>query len=308
LTGLYCIIPGVIAAHRGHRTSRAANSNGTSRPRGLVREHGLTDSAAPGGRSNSGWLQQDADALCLANEHLNVRQLLAFQFAKYGEALGADPRDHRKFGTMRPLQIFDSEKARIRQSSGTGERQSSALPGLRCQPVLFKGRRFASNDVRQLCPQPLRSSRSILQLAAQPIGFPQSFSESLPVHRRLISQSTGAACDKVTRLPPTALAMQIYCITTQGSRHPRFCREGASLSHRPAGTLKMAQAIENWFFCDGRYRVHAIRPVGRRRGRIIEIEAVDTRERFHGPAHRLEKVMHTLCRSKDEAAVAPTGA
>jgi hypothetical protein len=70
----------------------------------------------------------------------------------------------------------------------------------------------------------------------------------------------------------------------------------------------MAQAIENWFICDGRYRVHAIRPVGRRRGRIIEIEAVDTRERFHGSAHRLEKLMHTLCRSKDEAAVAPTGA
>jgi hypothetical protein len=148
-----CIIPGVIAAHRGQRTSRAANSDGTSRPRGLGEEHGLTDSAAPGGRSNSGWSQQDADAFCLANEHLNVRQLLAFQFAKNGEALGPDPRNHRKFGSMRPLQIFDSEKARVRQSSGTGERQSSALPGLGCQPVLFKGRRFASNDVRQLCPQ-----------------------------------------------------------------------------------------------------------------------------------------------------------
>lgn len=66
----------------------------------------------------------------------------------------------------------------------------------------------------------------------------------------------------------------------------------------------MAQVIEDWFICDGRYRVHAIGPVGVRRGRIIEIEEVDTRERFHGPAHRLEKLMRTLCRFKDEAAVA----
>jgi hypothetical protein len=215
--------------------SRAANSDGTSRPRGLSEEHGLTDSAAPGGRSNSGWWQQDADALCLANEHLNVRQLLAFQFAKKGEALGADPRNHRKFGSMRPLQIFDSEKARVRQSSGTGERQSSALPGLGCQPVLFKGRRFASNDVRQLCPQPLRSSRSILQLAAQPHRLPLVILRKMAGSSALISQSIGAACDKVTRLTPTALALQIHCITTQGSRHPRFRREGASHSHRPAG-------------------------------------------------------------------------
>ena len=53
-------------------------------PTGLAvweREHGLTDSAAPGWRSNSAWFQQGADALCLATERLNVRQLLALQFA-----------------------------------------------------------------------------------------------------------------------------------------------------------------------------------------------------------------------------------
>ena len=134
-------------------------------PTGLavwVREHGLTDSAAPGSRSDSAWSQQDADALCLASDaigHLNVRQLLALQFAKKGEALCADPRNRRKFGRMRPLQILDSEEARVGQSSRTSEGQSSALPSLGRQPVLFKGRRFASSAVRQLCPQPLTSSR-----------------------------------------------------------------------------------------------------------------------------------------------------
>ena len=139
-------------------------------PTGLavwVREHGLTDSAAPGSRSDSARSQQDADALCLASdatEHLNVRQLLALQFAKKGEALCADPRNRRKFGSMRPLQILDSEEARVGQSSGTSERQSSALPGLGRQPVLFKGRRFASHPaVCQLCPQPLTSSRFTFQ-------------------------------------------------------------------------------------------------------------------------------------------------
>jgi hypothetical protein len=52
----------------------------------------------------------------------------------------------------------------------------------------------------------------------------------------------------------------------------------------------MAQAIEDSFICDGRYRVHVIKPVGRRRGRIIEIEEVDTGERFHGSARRMERL------------------
>jgi hypothetical protein len=60
----------------------------------------------------------------------------------------------------------------------------------------------------------------------------------------------------------------------------------------------MAQAIEDWFICDGRYRVHAIGPVGRRCGRIIEIEEIDTGERFHGSPNRLEKLMQTLRRTR----------
>ena len=59
----------------------------------------------------------------------------------------------------------------------------------------------------------------------------------------------------------------------------------------------MAQAIEDWFICDGQFRVHAIGPLGRRGGRIIEIEEVDTGERFHGSANCLEKLMQTFRRS-----------
>ena len=40
--------------------------------------------------------------------------------------------------------------------------------------------------------------------------------------------------------------------------------------------------------------------LGRRGGRIIEIEEVDTGERFHGSANRLEKLMQTLRRSTND--------
>jgi hypothetical protein len=56
----------------------------------------------------------------------------------------------------------------------------------------------------------------------------------------------------------------------------------------------MAQAITSWFICDGRFRVHAINAVGRRSARIIEIEDVDTGERVHGSARRLQRLFQTL--------------
>ena len=56
----------------------------------------------------------------------------------------------------------------------------------------------------------------------------------------------------------------------------------------------MAQLIVSWFIDGGRFRVHAINAVGRRKGRIIEVEEVDTRERFHGSARRLERLVWTL--------------
>ena len=62
----------------------------------------------------------------------------------------------------------------------------------------------------------------------------------------------------------------------------------------PKGSIGMAQSIVSWFICDGRFRVHAINAVGRRSGRIIEIEDVDSGERVHGTARRLERLLHSL--------------
>ena len=56
----------------------------------------------------------------------------------------------------------------------------------------------------------------------------------------------------------------------------------------------MARLIESRFICDGRYRIHSVNPVGRHRGRIIEIEDVDLRERFHGTASKLDRLVLTL--------------
>jgi len=56
----------------------------------------------------------------------------------------------------------------------------------------------------------------------------------------------------------------------------------------------MAQVIETRFVCDGRYRIHSINAVGRRRGRIIEIEDVDRRQRIHGTASTLDRLVLRL--------------
>ena len=58
----------------------------------------------------------------------------------------------------------------------------------------------------------------------------------------------------------------------------------------------MAQVIETRFVCDGRYRIHSINAVGRRRGRIIEIEDVDRREQFHGTGLTLDRLVLKLLR------------
>src|ERR1700754_1221789 len=56
----------------------------------------------------------------------------------------------------------------------------------------------------------------------------------------------------------------------------------------------MAQAITSWFISEGKFRVHAIKAVGRRSARIIEIEDVDTGERFHGSARKLQSMFQSL--------------
>jgi len=60
------------------------------------------------------------------------------------------------------------------------------------------------------------------------------------------------------------------------------------------GCFRMAQRIESWFICDGKFRVHATNAVGRRSGPIIEIEDVDLGERVHGTARRLERLLQSL--------------
>jgi hypothetical protein len=56
----------------------------------------------------------------------------------------------------------------------------------------------------------------------------------------------------------------------------------------------MAQLVASWFIRDGRFRVHAINAIGRKRARIIEIEDVDSGERFHGSARKLERLFMAL--------------
>ena len=56
----------------------------------------------------------------------------------------------------------------------------------------------------------------------------------------------------------------------------------------------MARVIESRFICDGRYRIQSVNPAGRHRGRIIEIEDVDLRERFHGSASKLDRLVSRL--------------
>ena len=62
----------------------------------------------------------------------------------------------------------------------------------------------------------------------------------------------------------------------------------------------MAQVVVSWFIYDGAIRVHAINGVGRRKSRIIEVEVVDTGERFHGSARRMERLVHALQGSGDD--------
>jgi hypothetical protein len=86
---------------------------------------------------------------------------------------------------------------------------------------------------------------------------------------------------------------------------PEFVRDEISTRNVPAanhpygGTV--AQIIESSFICDGRFRVFAIKPVGRKTGRIIEIEEVDTGKRVHGTARKLERLVLSLRRSTADA-------
>jgi hypothetical protein len=78
-------------------------------------------------------------------------------------------------------------------------------------------------------------------------------------------------------------------------------RQDRSANEMKGGT--MAQLVVSWFICDGRFRVHAINAVGRRSGRIIEIEDVDSGERVHGTAGRLERLLRSLRESSSSTSL-----
>jgi hypothetical protein len=56
----------------------------------------------------------------------------------------------------------------------------------------------------------------------------------------------------------------------------------------------MAQQVVSWFVCSGRFRVHAVNAIGPHRGRIIEVEDVDTGERIHDSPQRMLTLVDTL--------------
>ena len=56
----------------------------------------------------------------------------------------------------------------------------------------------------------------------------------------------------------------------------------------------MAQQVVSWFVCSGRFRVHAVNAIGRRRGRIIEVEDIDTGERIHDSPQGMLTLVGTL--------------
>src|SRR5258707_733105 len=68
-----------------------------------------------------------------------------------------------------------------------------------------------------------------------------------------------------------------------------MCASFATEKGEPA----TAQLVVSWFICDGRLRVHAVNAVGRRSGRIIESEDIDTGVSMARP-ERLDRLAQAL--------------
>jgi hypothetical protein len=56
----------------------------------------------------------------------------------------------------------------------------------------------------------------------------------------------------------------------------------------------VAQVLMSWLIVGGKFRIHAINGVGRRKGRIIEVEVITTGEHFYGSARRMERLVRAL--------------
>jgi hypothetical protein len=64
--------------------------------------------------------------------------------------------------------------------------------------------------------------------------------------------------------------------------------------------IPVAQFLMSWLLTDGRFRIYAINGIGRRKGRIIEVEVIATGERFYGSARRMERLVRALQGSGDD--------
>jgi hypothetical protein len=69
----------------------------------------------------------------------------------------------------------------------------------------------------------------------------------------------------------------------------------------------VAQFLMSWLLADGRFRIYAINGIGRRKGRIIEVEVIATSERFHGSPRRMKRLVRALGGSSGELDQAPAG-
>src|SRR5260370_36946556 len=90
--------------------------------------------------------------------------------------------------------------------------------------------------------------------------------------------------------------------TSNGCSRPRKpAKNCAAPTLSKSHNLRAEVLVVSWLICNGRLRVHAINAIGQRKGRIIEIEDVDTGERVHGSARRLERLVQVLRRASGEA-------
>ena len=67
--------------------------------------------------------------------------------------------------------------------------------------------------------------------------------------------------------------------------------------------FRAERAGDAWGFLvpfHGTFLVQAINAVGRRKGRIIEVEEVDSRERFYDSARKMQQIVETLRVSSGE--------
>jgi hypothetical protein len=66
------------------------------------------------------------------------------------------------------------------------------------------------------------------------------------------------------------------------------------------GGNPVAQFLVSWLLDGGRFRIHAVNGIGRRKGRIIEVEVVATGEHFYGSARKMERLVRALQGSKND--------